>query len=309
MRVTASQLGYANTAAYSAATSAVQPGVISNTAAPTISGDPRVDSTLTAQPGSWSPGPVSLSYRWQADGQYLAGQTEPHSRPRSRPDRQGDQGRGDRRPGPATPPSRRSPRRPTRSHPARCGRPPPPALDGQPLPGTDLRLGSITGDPAASRQVRWSRDYAAVPGRDRGDVPAHLRRPRSPHPRGRLPRPPRLQADGGAHGVHPPSSGRPRSSGSRRPGGTSAWPSAPPCEPRGSRTSTASSRSAPPASSSARWRARRRRRGDRDGPAGRHEDLPVPARVHGQEHDQDRRTAHHDRQVGRPGLEPGTQGL
>ena len=49
----------------------------------------------------------------------------------------------------------------------------PPAINGQPVPGTTLRLGSISGDPAASRKVRWSRDYALDPGSDCGDVPAH----------------------------------------------------------------------------------------------------------------------------------------
>ena len=40
----------------------------------------------------------------------------------------------------------------------------PPAVAGQPVPGTTLRLGSVRVDPAASRKVRWSRDYALVPG-------------------------------------------------------------------------------------------------------------------------------------------------
>ena len=75
VRVTASADGYPKGSEISAATAAVQPGVISNTAAPTIAGDPRVDSTLTAQPGSWSPAPAGLRYQWLADGAPVAGAT------------------------------------------------------------------------------------------------------------------------------------------------------------------------------------------------------------------------------------------
>ncbi|WP_066041711.1 cell wall-binding repeat-containing protein [Herbiconiux solani] len=42
---------------------------------PTISGTPRVGSVLTADPGAWGPGEVSLSYQWNAGGQALAGAT------------------------------------------------------------------------------------------------------------------------------------------------------------------------------------------------------------------------------------------
>jgi hypothetical protein len=40
----------------------------------------------------------------------------------------------------------------------------PPSVNGQPAPGTVLRIGSVTGDPAATRKIRWSRDYTLVPG-------------------------------------------------------------------------------------------------------------------------------------------------
>ncbi|MGN7252712.1 beta strand repeat-containing protein [Arthrobacter sp. SAFR-014] len=39
---------------------------------PTISGTPKVDSTLTASPGTWGPSPVTLSYQWKADGADIA---------------------------------------------------------------------------------------------------------------------------------------------------------------------------------------------------------------------------------------------
>jgi hypothetical protein len=163
VRVVASQLGYPNTAAYSAATSAVQPGVIANTEAPTISGDARVDSTLTAQPGSWSPGPVTLTYRWLADGQYVAGQTSPTLA--LGPDLVGKAIKVEVTAAKTgyTPVKALSaatdPVAPGQMRPASA-----PAVNGQPVPGTTLRLGSINADPAASRKVRWSRDYTLVPG-------------------------------------------------------------------------------------------------------------------------------------------------
>lgn len=44
---------------------------------PTIAGTATVGSTLTAQPGTWGPAPVALSYQWSADGVDLAGATSP----------------------------------------------------------------------------------------------------------------------------------------------------------------------------------------------------------------------------------------
>lgn len=40
---------------------------------PTIAGIPYVGSTLTANPGSWSPGPASLTYQWFRGGTLIAG--------------------------------------------------------------------------------------------------------------------------------------------------------------------------------------------------------------------------------------------
>ncbi len=75
VKVSATAPGYPTTSAVSAATVAVQPGVLSNTAKPTIAGDPRVDSTLTAQPGSWDPAPGGVGYQWLADGKPVPGAT------------------------------------------------------------------------------------------------------------------------------------------------------------------------------------------------------------------------------------------
>ena len=38
--------------------------VVKNIALPTISGSPRVGQTLTANPGTWDPLEVDLTYRW-----------------------------------------------------------------------------------------------------------------------------------------------------------------------------------------------------------------------------------------------------
>ena len=73
VRVSASKLGYPTTRVLSAATPEVLPGVISNTAAPTVRGHHRVDGVLTATAGSWYPTPDRISYQWLADGTPIAG--------------------------------------------------------------------------------------------------------------------------------------------------------------------------------------------------------------------------------------------
>ncbi len=77
VRVTASSLGFATTSVVSAATAAVQAGVIENAATPTITGEPRVDSVLTATSGTWSPAPDLLTYQWKAAGVPIQGATQP----------------------------------------------------------------------------------------------------------------------------------------------------------------------------------------------------------------------------------------
>ncbi len=42
---------------------------------PTIAGPAQVGKTLTAAPGTWSPSPSTLSYRWYRDGKAIAGAT------------------------------------------------------------------------------------------------------------------------------------------------------------------------------------------------------------------------------------------
>ncbi len=75
VQVTASRTGYPSATATSPATGAVAPGRLSATSRPTISGQAGVDATLTATPGTWSPAPSTLSYRWSADGARIAGAT------------------------------------------------------------------------------------------------------------------------------------------------------------------------------------------------------------------------------------------
>lgn len=78
--VTGSRSGYTSVSRASAGTAAVTvpptatpaPAVITGPT-PTISGSPRVGSTLTAVPGTWSPAPVTLAYRWYVDGTAVSG--------------------------------------------------------------------------------------------------------------------------------------------------------------------------------------------------------------------------------------------
>jgi hypothetical protein len=67
--------GYRPTSRYSAATAAVTDMVVTNTMAPGVTGSRTKFSTLTARPGTWNPGGVSLSYEWLRNGQSIAGAT------------------------------------------------------------------------------------------------------------------------------------------------------------------------------------------------------------------------------------------
>lgn len=49
---------------------------IRNTSRPTISGEPKVDETLTASTGTWSVKPATYAYQWRADGVDIAGATD-----------------------------------------------------------------------------------------------------------------------------------------------------------------------------------------------------------------------------------------
>ncbi len=163
VRVTAFQHGYPRSTATSARTAAVQPGVITNTTAPSISGDPRVDSTLTAQPGSWDPSAVTLTYRWLADGDVLAGK---NSRTLALdPSLVGKAIRVEvtaARTGYTAVKALSAATDPIAPGQQRAV--PAPRLVGQPRPGQTLRVGSVAADPTATKRIRWSRDYRVVPG-------------------------------------------------------------------------------------------------------------------------------------------------
>jgi len=75
VRVTAAKFGYPSTAVTSLKTLPVAPGEISISSRPSVTGDPRVDSVLTASPGTWSPTPSAVSYQWFGDGKPVEGAT------------------------------------------------------------------------------------------------------------------------------------------------------------------------------------------------------------------------------------------
>lgn len=69
--ITATQDGYTSASATSAPTDLVQGVVIAGT--PTITGAAVVGSTLTADPGTWTPADAILSYQWLSNGSPVAG--------------------------------------------------------------------------------------------------------------------------------------------------------------------------------------------------------------------------------------------
>ncbi len=75
--VTGTKTGYTTATQTSPPTAAVTdtpPGTLT-TAVPTITGTAQVGSTLTANPGTWGPAPVTLAYQWKSAGTDIAGAT------------------------------------------------------------------------------------------------------------------------------------------------------------------------------------------------------------------------------------------
>ncbi|MET8983006.1 Tat pathway signal protein [Streptomyces sp. NPDC004539] len=60
---------------YSRGSFTVTQPLLTSTAAPVITGTPKVGATLTAGTGSWSGAPTSYTYRWTADGSPVSGAT------------------------------------------------------------------------------------------------------------------------------------------------------------------------------------------------------------------------------------------
>jgi surface antigen len=75
IKVTASRLGYPTTSALSAPTAAVQPGVLTSTSTPTVTGSARVGESVSATPGAWTPAPDQVRYQWRAAGAPIPGAT------------------------------------------------------------------------------------------------------------------------------------------------------------------------------------------------------------------------------------------
>ena len=74
VRVTGTKSGFTTTAKTSAATAAVVAGTLTGPT-PTITGTKTVGSTLTANPGTWGPAPVTLAYQWYLGSTAITGAT------------------------------------------------------------------------------------------------------------------------------------------------------------------------------------------------------------------------------------------
>lgn len=70
--VTASKSGYSTLSKTSAPTTAVAKGSLTRST-PTVTGTPMVGSALTAAPGTWGPGAVTLRYQWYRSGAVIIG--------------------------------------------------------------------------------------------------------------------------------------------------------------------------------------------------------------------------------------------
>jgi len=78
VEVTATSPGYTAGTATSAATNAVTAATVpavANITPPAITGAPRVGTTVTATPGTWSPGSATLGYEWLVAGSPVPGAT------------------------------------------------------------------------------------------------------------------------------------------------------------------------------------------------------------------------------------------
>ncbi len=71
--VTGKRRGFTPTTVTSDATTAVAPGDLAAIAPPMVEGDPLVDETLTATPGTYETTPDRIVYRWRADGTVIDG--------------------------------------------------------------------------------------------------------------------------------------------------------------------------------------------------------------------------------------------
>lgn len=75
VRVTGSKSGY--TTVTRTSPTVIPVGLKITGTAPTITGTAQAGATLTAQPGTWAPDPVTLGYQWEVDGSAVSGATAP----------------------------------------------------------------------------------------------------------------------------------------------------------------------------------------------------------------------------------------
>jgi hypothetical protein len=75
VRVTGKKTAYSTLSKTSALTAIVGGGKFTATPVPKISGTAKVGYRLTAVPGTWSPGPVTLRYQWYRSGVAISGAT------------------------------------------------------------------------------------------------------------------------------------------------------------------------------------------------------------------------------------------
>ena len=75
VKATGSKPGYTTVSKTSAATSVAAKATFKTAPVPTISGTARVDLTLTAVPGVWSPTASSFGYQWYRNGSAISGAT------------------------------------------------------------------------------------------------------------------------------------------------------------------------------------------------------------------------------------------
>jgi Leucine-rich repeat (LRR) protein len=74
VKVTGSKSGYTSSSRTSAPVKILKR--LTATRTPTISGTPRVKSTLTAKAGTWGPATVALTYQWYRNGKAISGATK-----------------------------------------------------------------------------------------------------------------------------------------------------------------------------------------------------------------------------------------
>lgn len=67
--------GYTGMAKFSAQTAAVALQTLTTAPVPTVTGTKTVGSVLTANPGTWAPAPVGLTYQWKRGGSAIPGAT------------------------------------------------------------------------------------------------------------------------------------------------------------------------------------------------------------------------------------------